>query len=109
MAADVGDVFQHRFLLLHLRRDDVRDWLLRRRGGDFSQLADELLAGSIVLKDVGKGAVGGFFLFDIGFRWRRIFLRRGRSGGDAGDRNGERWRTKQAYQQQQDPRHGVLR
>ncbi len=72
----------------------------------FAQLANEFLPGGVVLKDVGKGAVGGFFLFNIGFR-RGVFAGSRGSGGHAGDRDGERWRTKQANQQQQDPRHGV--
>ena len=109
MAAHVGDIFQHRFLLLNLRRGEGWHRLLRRRGGGFAQLANELLPGGVVFKDVGKRTVGGFFLFNIGFRRRRILLGRRGSGGHAGDRDGERRRTKQANQQQQDPRHGVLR
>ena len=109
MAAHVGDVFQHRFLLLNLRRSEGWHRLLRRRGGGFAQLTNKLLPGGVVFKDVGKRTVGGFFLFNIGFRRRRTLLGSGVSGGHSGDRDGERWRTKQAYQQQQDPRHGVLR
>ena len=61
------------------------------------------------LKNVGKRAVSRFLLFNIRFRRGRTLLAGGCSGGHTGDRDGERWRTKQANQQQQDPRHGVLR
>jgi hypothetical protein len=74
VAAHVGDVFQHRFLLLHLRRGEGGNGLLRRRGGGFAQLADELLSGGVVFKDVGKRAVGRFFLFNIRFRRGRTLL-----------------------------------
>jgi hypothetical protein len=61
-------------LLLNLRRGEGWHRLLRRRGGGFAQLANELLPGGVVFKDVGKRAVGGFFLFNIRFRRRRTLL-----------------------------------
>ncbi len=103
VSANVLDVLQHRLLFADLFRwSDGRYWLRWRRGGNLTQLADQLFPGAGVLQHVRQRAVGGFLLLQIrlGGRCCLAGSRRCGCGSDARDARRMERHDEQAKQQQ---------